>query len=246
MGAAIGDLNADGRPDIVVLSSQDGALDDRLYVFVNNGSGGFDAPNIIDLGSIIGSQNDRGVAIGDFNGDGKPDLVVHTVDPSNTEHIWFLAGKGDGTFATPVDRGSYGDATQGIVRYAAVDMNGDGRLDLVGLGFGHGIYVSFGNGDGTFQASHQYSADQGAPHRHGGRGLRRQWQARRGGSRSLLRRIHRAAGVGRAAQQRRRDTWQRRCTPPSVKPVPAALRWAISTGTVGQISSWRWDRRPTE
>ncbi len=161
MGAAIGDLNGDGRPDIVVLSSQDGALDDRLYVFVNNGSGGFDAPNIIDLGSIIGSQNDRGVAIGDFNGDGKPDLVVHTVDPSNIEHIWFVAGKGDGTFATPVDRGSYGDATQGIVRYAAVDMNGDGRLDLVGLGFGHGIYVSLGNGDGTFQASHEYSADQG-------------------------------------------------------------------------------------
>src|SRR5271157_2360321 len=161
MGAAIGDVNGDGRPDIVVLSSQDGTLDDRVYVFVNDGSGGFGAPNIIDLGSITGNGNDRAVAIGDFNGDGKPDLVVHTVDPSNIEHIWFLAGHGDGTFATPVDRGSYGDATQGIVRYFAADMNGDGRLDLVGLGFGHGVFVSLGNGDGTFQASHEYTADQG-------------------------------------------------------------------------------------
>jgi hypothetical protein len=160
MGAAIGDVNGDGRPDIVVLSL-DAAQGDRVYVFVNNGSGGFGAPNIIDLGAVTGNGNDRAVAIGDFNGNGKPDLIVHTVDPSNTEHIWFLAGNGDGTFATPVDRGSYGDATQGIVRYAAADMNGDGRLDLVGLGFGHGVYVSLGNGDGTFQASHEYTADQG-------------------------------------------------------------------------------------
>ncbi len=161
MGAAISDVTGDGRPDIVVLSSQDGTLDDRLYVFVNDGSGGFGAPNIIDLGSITGNGNDRAVAIGDFNGDGKPDLVVHTVDPSNIEHIWFVAGHGDGTFATPVDRGSYGDATQGIARYFAVDMNGDGRLDLVGLGFGHGVFVSLGNGDGTFKAAHEYTADQG-------------------------------------------------------------------------------------
>ena len=161
VGAAIGDLNGDNRPDIVVLSTQDGTLDERLYVFVNNGSGGFGSPNIVDLGAITANGNDRAVAIGDFNGDGKPDLVVHTVDPTNIEHIWFLAGNGDGTFAAPVDRGSYGDATQGIVRYASADMNGDGRLDLVGLGFGHGVFVSLGNGDGTFQASKEYSADQG-------------------------------------------------------------------------------------
>jgi FG-GAP-like repeat/Abnormal spindle-like microcephaly-assoc'd, ASPM-SPD-2-Hydin len=160
MGAAIGDVNGDGKPDIVVLSL-DAANGDRVYVFVNNGSGGFDAPNIINLGAVTGNGNDRAVAIGDFNGDGKPDLVVHTVDPSNIEHIWFVAGHGDGTFAAPVDRGSYGDATQGIARYFAADMNGDGRLDLVGLGFGHGVYVSFGNGDGTFQAAHEYTADQG-------------------------------------------------------------------------------------
>ena len=160
LGAAIGDVNGDGRPDIVVLSL-DAANGDRVYAFVNNGIGGFGAPNIINLGAVNPNGNDRAIAIGDFNGDGKPDLIVHTVDPSNTEHIWFIAGHGDGTFATPIDRGSYGDATQGIVRYAAVDMNGNGHLDLVGLGFGHGIYVSLGNGDGAFQAAHQYSADQG-------------------------------------------------------------------------------------
>ncbi|HTR26068.1 MAG TPA: FG-GAP-like repeat-containing protein [Terriglobales bacterium] len=160
VGAAIGDLTGDGRPDIVVLSL-DAANGDRVYVFANNGSGSFGSPNIINLGAVNANGNDRAVAIGDFNGDGKPDLVVHTVDPGNTEHIWFLGGNGDGTFAAPVDRGSYGDATQGIVRYAAADMKGNGRLDLVGLGFGHGVYVSLGNGDGTFQAAKEYTADQG-------------------------------------------------------------------------------------
>ena len=161
VGAAIGDLNGDGKPDIVVMSAYPGANFARLYVFVNNGSGGFGAPIIIELGAQTSNSYDKGVTIGDFNGDGKPDLMVHTVDLSNIEHIWFIPGNGDGTFQAPVDRGSYGDAAQGIVRYFGVDMNGDGKLDLVGLGLGHAIYVSFGNGDGTFQAAKEYSADQG-------------------------------------------------------------------------------------
>jgi len=161
VGVAIADLNGDGKADIVVLSAN---FDhDEVYVFLNDGSGGFGPPNIIDLGARNINVTDRGIAIGDFNSDSQPDLVVHTVDSSNTEHIWFIAGNGDGTFAAPVDVGSYGGAaTQGIVRYAAVDMNGDGNLDLVALGFGHGVFVSLGNGNGTFQVAQEYSADQGA------------------------------------------------------------------------------------
>lgn len=161
VGAAIGDLNGDGNPEIVVFSSYPNANFARLYVFVNDGGGGFGAPNIIELGAQTANSDDRAVAIGDFNGDGKPDLMTHTVDLSNVEHIFFVAGKGDGTFAAPVDLGSYGDATQGIIRYFAADMNGDGKLDLVGLGFGHGVYVSLGNGNGTIQAAKEYTADQG-------------------------------------------------------------------------------------
>jgi len=161
LGAAIGDLNGDGKPDIVVFSSYNGANFARLYVFVNDGLGGFGGPNIIELGAQTGNSADRAVAIGDFNGDGKPDLMVHTVDLSNVEHIWFIAGNGDGTFQAPVDDGSYGDASQGIVRYFGVDMNGDGKLDLVGLGIGHAVYVSLGNGNGTLQAAKEYTVDQG-------------------------------------------------------------------------------------
>jgi hypothetical protein len=83
------------------------------------------------------------LAVGDFNGDGKPDLVVAGVG--------VLRNNGDGTFQSPVSYGSGGDnvavADFDGRRYA----NGQPILDLVTT-VGNGVNVSLGNGDGTFQS----------------------------------------------------------------------------------------------
>jgi hypothetical protein len=66
---AVGDLNNDGHPDLVTANTGS----DDVSVLVNNGSGGF-LPQLrfsVEPGSLPNS-----VAIGDFNGDGKPDLVT--------------------------------------------------------------------------------------------------------------------------------------------------------------------------
>jgi len=62
------------------------------------------------------------VAVGDFNGDGKPDLAVS--DLGNDVSI--LLGKGDGTFEPAV----YYGAGSGPETVAVGDFNGDGKLDL--------------------------------------------------------------------------------------------------------------------
>lgn len=86
----------------------------------------------------------RGVAVADFNGDGKPDVAV--VDrASNTVSI--LLGNGDGTFSAAA---SYAIGVDSIA-VAVGDFNGDGKLDLVTANrAAYTISVLLGNGDGTF------------------------------------------------------------------------------------------------
>jgi len=96
--------------------------------------------------------NPVGVAVGDFNQDGIPDLV--TANASGTVSI--LLGNGDGTFR-PSREYSAGDGTDSV---AVGDFNGDGKPDLVVANNG-GFGVLLGNGDGTFQPVVEY--DTGEP-----------------------------------------------------------------------------------
>jgi len=82
------------------------------------------------------------VASGDFNADGKLDLV--TAIGSN---IFVLPGNGDGTFGAPIASGGP-NATIGYI--FVTDLNGDGKPDLV-LVTSTGTFTALGKGDGTFQ-----------------------------------------------------------------------------------------------
>jgi hypothetical protein len=95
------------------------------------------------------------VAIGDFNGDGKPDLAVANQGAGSGADgsVSVLLGRGDGTFAAPVNYLTSG-SSQGI---ALADLNGDRKLDIAtGVNFGPflssggGASVLLGHGDGTF------------------------------------------------------------------------------------------------
>src|SRR5262249_16577840 len=82
------------------------------------------------------------VASGDFNGDGKLDLVT-----AISANVFVLPGNGDGTFGDPIASGGP-SATISFVFVA--DLNGDGKPDLI-LVTSTGTYTELGKGDGTFQ-----------------------------------------------------------------------------------------------
>ena len=85
------------------------------------------------------------VVVGDFNGDGKPDLAMSAQNGVN-----ILLGKGDGTFQAPVLYPSNFLPTVGTI-LAVGDFNGDGKADLA-AGNQSTVSILLGRGDGTFQA----------------------------------------------------------------------------------------------
>jgi uncharacterized protein (TIGR03437 family) len=103
-----------------------------------------------DLSTIPTKSTPQSLVVGDFNGDGKPDLAVSGYNANNQGTVEILLGNGDDTFHS-ASLTLVGTTTS---RIAAADFNRDGKLDVaVSVGFNGQVYILLGNGDGTLQAA---------------------------------------------------------------------------------------------
>jgi FG-GAP-like repeat len=154
---AVADLNGDGTPDLAVanVGNPDVGDDGGVNILLGNGDGTFQAALNVTAG-----KNPVSIALGDFNGDGHPDVVVanRVIPSSGAGTVSVLLGNGDGSFQKHVDYSFQGTGSAtgtGPVYVAIGDFNGDRRLDLAVKTYdgltGPSISVLLGNGDGTFQ-----------------------------------------------------------------------------------------------
>jgi hypothetical protein len=125
-----------------------------VSVFIGNGNGSFQGAG----SSTYAVGNDpQGQVIGDFNGDGIPDLA--SVD-NQSSTISVLLGNGDGTFQNALTTSLTANSRPTLA--AVADFNGDGNLDLAVVSEGFTLNnvgfvgILLGNGDGTFQPSVNY------------------------------------------------------------------------------------------
>ena len=135
------DFNGDHKIDIAV-ASMGGFPNDQVVIYLNNGDGTFQPPKSFAVGTAVFAM-----IAGDFNGDGKIDLITGQTE---SKDLSVLMGNGDGTFQKAVSYPA-GGAVGGIV---AADFNGDGKLDLAVSNQSPGsLSILLGHGDGTFGAA---------------------------------------------------------------------------------------------
>ena len=140
----IGDFNGDGKADIAATGYVANA-NGLVGVLPGRGDGTFGTAIVSG-----GVNSSAGLSAGDFNGDGKLDLVVSGTDFSNfTEQTYVLVGNGDGTFKTP------NVVAPGNGTVSVVDLNKDGKLDLI-IWAGPFIEIFLGNGNATFTEKATY------------------------------------------------------------------------------------------
>jgi VCBS repeat protein/FG-GAP repeat protein len=149
----VGDFNRDQKADLVVAHGDKNNLAGTVSVLLGKGDGTFKARVEYEAGF-----QPYGVAVGDFNLDGKSDLAVANQGVSGFNHtVSLLLGNGDGTFQAHVD---YQTGTQPY-SVAVADFNLDGKPDLaVASSESNAVSVLLGNGDGTFQPYVDYPASE--------------------------------------------------------------------------------------
>lgn len=150
----LGDVNGDGRSDIV------GFGDDGVYTALGKADGTFATERLVvrnfayNAGGWRVDKHPR--LLGDVNGDGLLDIVGF-----GGGGVYTALGLSDGSFSDP-----HGAITKGVFGYGSNagnwrvdrhvrllgDVNGDGRVDIVGFG-DRGVYVALGKTDGTFYAT---------------------------------------------------------------------------------------------
>lgn len=133
---AIGDVDGDGRLDVIT----------GAFTLLNKGNRNFTLVTSTNLNVPSGAA----MAVGDFNGDGKADVVFG----GNSDGLVVYYGRGDGTFyeQSQLNVGPISDFSQAL---AVVDVNGDGRPDIVACLFLSEQCAAFTNdGAGGFQRSY--------------------------------------------------------------------------------------------
>ena len=131
LSVAVADVNGDGNPDVLVTNAGRCASCSTggVTVFPGKGDGTFGTPVSYDTAA----WETEGVAVGDIDGDGHPDIVVASECPTSATCdqdgvVGVMLNRGDGTFNAALNyRSGAGGAGSPLIQ----DLNGDGRPEIV-------------------------------------------------------------------------------------------------------------------
>jgi hypothetical protein len=138
---AVGDINKDGKSDLIVGCEQTRTL----TVLLGTGGGAFRVSNSISLSEPPGN-----IAVGDVNGDGQLDVAI---DSHDSYAVMLMLGDGKGSLAVAPNsplamKEGQQPHTHGL---ALADVNGDRKLDLITANNAdNDVSIAFGDGRGAF------------------------------------------------------------------------------------------------
>ena len=133
-----GDVNGDGKPDLLAATQPSDVGGGAAGVLLGNGDGSFKTA----VSYPSGGTYSYSVSAADLNGDGKLDLILTNLGGASGGPVGVLLGKGDGTFQSALNFNPGGGTSTSA---AVADLNGDGKPDLVLAPSGGGIGVLLNN-----------------------------------------------------------------------------------------------------
>jgi hypothetical protein len=134
-----GDLNGDGRPDLVAWNATTGGL----YVYDTTADGELSSRVLVRTGQTYL----RMAEVGDVTGDGAGDLVAL----DHEKNLWLIPGTGKNTFGTrKLIFSGWGTGYNTIL--GAGDLTGDGRPDLIERDTSGNVWLNKGLGAGKFSS----------------------------------------------------------------------------------------------
>ena len=137
----IADFNGDGKLDLAIANHEA----KYLTVLLGDGLGGFKSAQGSPV-AVLSRPHTHGVACGDFNNDGKLDLVT---DSWGENRVTVVLGNGSGGFSSPGSQFAVGKRPYQRVRVA--DVNADGNADIITTNLeGDNVTVLLGDGRGGF------------------------------------------------------------------------------------------------
>src|ERR1700685_2022259 len=127
--AVIADVNGDGKPDLILTYILAGAPTDPsgIAIYLNNGTSN-PFGNVTPIRLLVG-QSVEAVAVADFNGDGKLDLVAAVSDSAlvqNDLYVYLNTGSASAPFGSPQTLQTDSDLGGGCLSVTVGDVNGDG------------------------------------------------------------------------------------------------------------------------
>jgi hypothetical protein len=120
---AVGDINGDGEPDLIVIYP----FDNKLGVLLSTTPAGSTTVSFAALQTFGVGAGDHAVAVGDFNSDGRPDLVTSNSGDGTVSVLLNTTPKG-ATVASFAAQQTFAVGPPSAV--AVADVNGDGKPDL--------------------------------------------------------------------------------------------------------------------
>jgi flagellin len=154
-GVVVGDVNGDGKDDLIFADTAFGATAGRVKL--SNGDGTFAATSNFFL--QVGDSGNS-IQLADLNGDGRLDILVASDTGGGSGGVGVFFGNGNGTFGV---RQSY-ITGQAYSTIATGDFDGDGKVDVVASRADTNYaLIAYGTGNGTVRSSSTIQiADSGA------------------------------------------------------------------------------------